>query len=246
MSIEGGINNVQNRNDHFERTLKSLARDVGAEDAMFLMDFSCPDNWLGKTWVRSLKGRGSILYSSSKVGSVLSDCRRLLKSPDVDLLKTVSKPLHNWTTTANNRFIKLRTGLLLESGYKNVVSISLPLLSNDDISGRFVFFFDKYCEQSELDINQSINNMLDEIMVYQQAASALKVLPSPLEDYGLIKKSTVSIIKLLSEGYSRKEISELHYMSSRGIDYHIDKAKFLLGANNAYNLVHKAHRLLLF
>jgi len=52
-----------------------------------------------------------------------------------------------------------------------------------------------------------------------------------------IKQRTKDIVKMIALGLERKEISELFNLTRRGIDYHIDVAKEVLGATNKSSMV---------
>ncbi len=220
--------------------LKSLSVSIGAVDALFHIDLNKPDLWLGNSWHKCLKQRKSILFTSDDLEDTFHCYKGLLKTADTDLSKSITKQLYSWSSvgTASAKLIK-------ERGYKKVISLSLPLSFNSDLCGRFLFFYDNCIELNEFDIIQSIENVLSELCIYQSAVSSSAVMISPLEDYGMLKKSTISIIRNLAEGCSRAELSDIHYMTTRGIDYHLERAKCLLGAKNTHHLVLKSQKLLL-
>jgi DNA-binding CsgD family transcriptional regulator len=220
--------------------LKSLSVSIGAVDALFHIDLNKPEVWLGNSWQKCLKQRKSILFTSDNLEDTFQCYKSLLKSADTDLSKCINKQFYSWSSigTASAKLIK-------ERGYKKVVSLSLPLPSSSELCGRFLFFYDNYSEQCELDISQSVENVLNELFIYQSAVSSSNLIISPLEDYGMLKKSTISIIRNLAQGCSRTELSDIHYMTPRGIDYHLERAKCLLGAKNTHHLVHKSQKLLL-
>jgi DNA-binding CsgD family transcriptional regulator len=220
--------------------LKSLSVSIGAVDALFHIDLDKPEIWLGNSWLKCLKQRQSIFFTSDNLEDTFQRYRILLKSADSDLSKCINRQLYSWSAvgTAPAKMIK-------EGGYKKVVSLSLPLSSSTELCGRFLFFYDNYSGQCELDISQSIANVINEMSIYQSAVGSSKLIVSPLEDYGMLKKSTISIIRNLAQGCSRTELSDIHYMTTRGIDYHLERAKCLLGAKNTHHLVHKSQKLLL-
>lgn len=57
-----------------------------------------------------------------------------------------------------------------------------------------------------------------------------------------IDHKTQVVVSLTALGLNTKEISKLLYLTSRGVEYHIEKAKRRLGANNKANLVFKANQ----
>ncbi|USD36803.1 hypothetical protein [Ferrimonas sp. SCSIO 43195] len=231
---------LNNQQEALSAMLKSLVTSVGAVDALFHIDLNKPEVWLGKSWLKCLKQRQSILFSSSRLEETFEGYRKRLKSMDIELSKSVRKDLYSWSSVNSHAAKRIREG-----GYERVVSVSIPLATCSDLRGRFLYFYDGVSEQSEFEIRRSIENSLNEMIVYQTAVSASHLITSPLEDYGMLKSATISIIRHLSQGCSRTELSEVHHMTPRGIDYHLERAKCLLGAKNTHNLVHKSHSLLL-
>ncbi|WP_282109573.1 helix-turn-helix transcriptional regulator [Shewanella algicola] len=232
--------NLFNQRKALLSTLKSLSVSIGAVDTLFHIDLDKPDIWLGKSWMKCLKQRNSIFYTSENLQDTFQCYKSLLKPMDSDLSKSVNKQLYSWTAAGSTS-----AKMLKESGYKKVVSLSLPLSATSQLYGRYLFFFDDANNQSEQEICQSIENVVNEIYLYQSAAGSSKLILSPLEDYGMLKKSTIAIIRNLALGCSRAELSDIHYMTPRGIDYHLERAKCLLGAKNTHHLIYKSQSMLL-
>ncbi|QIZ75670.1 helix-turn-helix transcriptional regulator [Ferrimonas lipolytica] len=220
--------------------LKSLGLSVGAVDAMFQIDFNNPDSWLGKDWLKRLKLRGSLKFTSEALANGFDDYRNGLTTIDFDLCNTVRKEIHFW------RCSNQHSGKMRESGgYSKMVSVTLPLPQCEELCGRFLFFFDRSCQQSSSEVRQSINNALNEMSFYQNAAKSSNLLKSPLQDYGMLKPASLSILRGLAQGYSRNELSDLHYMTPRGVDYHLERMKNLLGAKNIHSMLYKSTNLML-
>lgn len=55
-----------------------------------------------------------------------------------------------------------------------------------------------------------------------------------------VKQKTKDIVRMLAFGLDRNEISELIHLTVRGVDYHLDTARAILGAKNRSSLVYKA------
>lgn len=53
----------------------------------------------------------------------------------------------------------------------------------------------------------------------------------------IIKQKTKDIVRMFALGLDRNEISELFNLSRRGVDYHIDLAKNILGASNKSSVI---------
>ncbi|WP_028114999.1 helix-turn-helix transcriptional regulator [Ferrimonas kyonanensis] len=68
---------------------------------------------------------------------------------------------------------------------------------------------------------------------------------SPLIIDGTIKKKALSVLRLTALGLNSREISEMLNITTRGVDYHIEKAKSQLGAANKAELVNIAKSLCL-
>ncbi|RTR38676.1 hypothetical protein EKG38_10880 [Shewanella canadensis] len=55
-----------------------------------------------------------------------------------------------------------------------------------------------------------------------------------------IKQKTKDVVKMIALGLDRDEVSELFNLTKRGVDYHIDVAKEVLGASNKSSMVFQA------
>ncbi|WP_299794875.1 hypothetical protein [uncultured Shewanella sp.] len=55
-----------------------------------------------------------------------------------------------------------------------------------------------------------------------------------------IKQKTKDVVKMVALGLGRDEVSELFNLTKRGVDYHIDVAKEVLGASNKSSMVFQA------
>ncbi|BDY05315.1 helix-turn-helix transcriptional regulator [Ferrimonas sp. YFM] len=62
---------------------------------------------------------------------------------------------------------------------------------------------------------------------------------------GFFKRKTIQVLKLTAQGLSSKEISEHLYITPRGVNYHVDRAKEKLGATNKAELISLAKKHLL-
>lgn len=68
---------------------------------------------------------------------------------------------------------------------------------------------------------------------------------NPIILKGTIDNKAVSVLELTAIGLNSREISEILSISARGVDYHIEKTKSLLGASNKAELVSIAKSLCL-
>lgn len=225
--------------------LKSLAEHVGAEEAVFFFDFIEPENWLGKHWLSGIKQRNSLIYSSSQIKYLVSRQRSCLTKMNPDILKSAQKPIHIWKDKNSANQQSLRENLLQGKGYSSTISVSFPLAKSHYLRGCFNFFYHRENSESDIHRIKDLQGAMFDMQMLSGFAVSEKMLASPFEDYKIFKPSTLSIIRHVAEGYSRKEISDIHYMSERGIDYHIDKVRLVLGAKNTLQLVHIAHNMML-
>lgn len=225
--------------------LKKAAASLGAKDAAFVVDFVDPERWLGKHWFSGFKARNSMLFTSPAVDYLFSRSRSCMTGLDPDVVKSSKKSMHVWLTDKTLRQQQTKSKILLELGYRQQVSLALPLPDHNGLSARFSLFFDTEVAMSNLFGLETLGQPMDEIRMISEYISSQRILASPLEDYQLFKPATVSVIRQLAEGGSRRELSERHCMSGRGVDYHIEKAKFALGAKNTTELVHLSNKMLL-
>lgn len=65
---------------------------------------------------------------------------------------------------------------------------------------------------------------------------------NPITNYAVLSKPCIEILKLTADGASSREIAEKLHITERGVNYHIDRARDLLGARNRIHLISLAHR----
>jgi DNA-binding CsgD family transcriptional regulator len=227
------------------QTLNTMAQKVGAVDAAFVIDFDQPQTWLGRHWLSGIKNRSSLLYTSAQVEHISYLSRHGMNNVDQNVLKTVQRPIHVWTTNSSSKIDSLKADLLKQHGYSKQISISYSLSNLIDLKGIFNFFYPLDCELSENELINNIQHALVDLGVVGSYIVSERILLSPFEDYHMLKPATVSIVRNLAKGCSRSELSERHFMTARGVDYHIEKAKVMLGAKNTSHLVYVANKMLL-
>ncbi|MGS0681298.1 response regulator transcription factor [Shewanella sp. 125m-7] len=70
---------------------------------------------------------------------------------------------------------------------------------------------------------------------------ALKSI-NPLINFRVLSPTCIQILDLVAQGYSSEEIAKQIFMSERGVNYHLDRARTTLDAKNRTNLVSKAYQ----
>ncbi|TKB53360.1 helix-turn-helix transcriptional regulator [Ferrimonas aestuarii] len=65
---------------------------------------------------------------------------------------------------------------------------------------------------------------------------------SPMTNFAIISPLSVKVLKLAAYGFSSQEIASQLHLSERGVNYHIDRSRELLGAKNRIHLISLAHR----
>ncbi|RTR31262.1 response regulator transcription factor [Shewanella atlantica] len=72
-------------------------------------------------------------------------------------------------------------------------------------------------------------------------ALAFKTI-NPISNFRVLSPTCVEILSLVAQGCSSEEVGKQLYMSERGVNYHIDRARVILTARNRTNLVSKAYQ----
>ena len=124
----------------------------------------------------------------------------------------------------------------------SVVSYHL-LASKESWIGKFHLF--SPMENSELretlkPIEHEVHELLQSYSTLFDA-HALQDL-NPIANFGLLSLNCIKILKLAAEGDSSEEIGQKLFLSERGVNYHLDRARDLLGARNRTNLISKAYQ----
>ncbi|GIU48470.1 helix-turn-helix transcriptional regulator [Shewanella sp. KT0246] len=234
-----------NKLNYFKYKINQLAAHIGAVDYAFFFDFKEPENWLGNNWLNSFKSRKSLIFSSAKLELLFCRSRSSMTKLDPDLVKSLNKDHHIWLLEKKLKQQQIKQNLLKEFSYSKQISVSFNLHNFDYLTGGISFFYEGDCHLTDIQRLELINDFITEIESLGAQIAYSRLLISPFEDYQILKPSTISIIQHLSQGCSRSKLSDIHYMSARGVDYHIEKAKLLLEAKNTSHLIHIAHRTML-
>ncbi|WP_299801960.1 response regulator transcription factor [uncultured Shewanella sp.] len=70
---------------------------------------------------------------------------------------------------------------------------------------------------------------------------ALKSI-NPLINFRVLSPTCIQILELVAQGHSSDEIAKQIFMSERGVNYHLDRARSILEAKNRTNLISKAYQ----
>ncbi|GIU22376.1 helix-turn-helix transcriptional regulator [Shewanella schlegeliana] len=65
---------------------------------------------------------------------------------------------------------------------------------------------------------------------------------NPLINFRVLSPTCIQILELVAQGYSSEDIAKQIFMSERGVNYHLDRARIVLDAKNRTNLVSKAYQ----
>ena len=223
--------------------LVELNKLIGTAACAFILDFEQPKDWLGRNWLSSFKRRSSVIFSSSQVEVLFARSRSSMTQLDPDLVKSCQNKIHIWLADKSLKQQQLKCELLKELGYCKQISVSFMLPNFDGLKGCYSFFYDVNYELTDEQRIKLINEHMTQIEMTGSHIASEGEMSGPFQDYRIIKPSTVSIIQHLAEGYSRKDLSDIHFMSARGVDYHIEKAKLTLDAKNTSHLIHVAHKV---
>ncbi|QIZ78330.1 hypothetical protein [Ferrimonas lipolytica] len=225
----------------YQDQLNTIIQRAGACDAAFLLDFSEPEFWLGKGWLKGIKNRKSLLYTSPELERFMHRVRSELTKLDHDLMRSVERERYVWSPEATSFHGYAQP----YREYEKQITLSFELPGFPHVKAGCNLFFELGFCQDEASILSHINSIEKDLQILAINIASQRLLASPLEDYQLLKPATVGIIRDIANGLSRKQLSETHFMTSRGIDYHVEKAKLTLGAKNTSQLIHLSHQMLI-
>ncbi|QIZ77941.1 helix-turn-helix transcriptional regulator [Ferrimonas lipolytica] len=238
-------NKAKQKVKHCQSILKATTKKLAAEDIVFHFDFTNPQDWLGRRWMHGVKSRSSLMFSSEKLNHLVTKMRKSMVTMNPDIIRATKNPVHVWSQNETLSANKFKTGLFNELGYEKQISIGFDSPKFSQLRSSFCVFYGSDCNMPETERLALLQNSMLDLELLSSHLSMLGVLNSPVEDYGLLKAPTVAVIRNVAKGYSRNQLSTIHSMSARGIDYHIEKARLTLGANNSASLVDKAHEMML-
>lgn len=122
----------------------------------------------------------------------------------------------------------------------HVLSIPMTDTNNNSWSGGFLLF-SKYSQQElSIDLEKVLSSLERS---YVQLHEWDRQRFNPYRHSQVFKKTSVKILKLVAEGLSSYAIAKEVHLTERGVEYHLEKMRLRLNANNRANLIHKAHQL---
>lgn len=65
---------------------------------------------------------------------------------------------------------------------------------------------------------------------------------TPLLNFKIISPRCIEIMQLIADGHTSAEVSKQLYLTERGINYHLDRAKELIGAKNRIHLISMGYK----
>ncbi|GIU06604.1 response regulator transcription factor [Shewanella sp. MBTL60-112-B2] len=116
-----------------------------------------------------------------------------------------------------------------------------------DLHNNYSGFFKGFSKSSEIALTDTLQHDSDWIKpILKQFCRELTQehmnTLNPITNYAVLSKPCIEILKLTADGASSREIAKQLHITERGVNYHIDRARDLLGARNRIHLISLAHR----
>lgn len=145
-------------------------------------------------------------------------------------------------TTTDDVVINLdkQCSLLSVNNKANKDILVLPIYLNNykKIIANFVLFIPKVQhEQARVRFEKYASDFIKSAQhfIYQHSMCRSMMVKS-----NIIKVKTVEVLEKISEGATRNEVASKLYISERGVDYHIDLAKFAFGTDTIAATIYQA------
>lgn len=109
--------------------------------------------------------------------------------------------------------------------------------------GVFHLFFNEEratLEQKILDRQSELISLLLEYSSVFNSQAHQEI--NPIANFGLLSPSCVKILAMVADGESSEDIGNKLFLTERGVNYHLDRARQILGAKNRTNLISKAYQ----
>ena len=117
------------------------------------------------------------------------------------------------------------------------------------VAGRegWMGIFHLFSEQEEAEIERNVQSRHQELVaLLEEYSSIFNYLAhldiNPIANFGLLSPTCIKILTMVAEGDSSEEIGKKLFLTERGVNYHLDRAREILGARNRTNLVSKAYQ----
>ncbi|GIU08699.1 MULTISPECIES: LuxR C-terminal-related transcriptional regulator [unclassified Shewanella] len=226
--------------------LNDLANELGFLAAIYFVDLEpgtfCTESKRGVQG--GYKKLNVVVHSDQIVKQYCDEYWRKYVKEDPYFLQ--SKKLHSylWPYETGHLPQPKILQMMQVFGYRSKLSICFPLYSNNSVRGWFILLSDRTeLENKEwyLRFQSQIERRLKEF--HLEAIDLCSEQVFPYQELGVVTKKGRSVLSLIAEGYTRTQVSEMLFMSERGVDYHIDKLKLTFDCSNVTSLIAKSVRL---
>ena len=161
------------------------------------------------------------------------------KTPKLSLhnlsVSKFEKEINIIPSNSSNQLEKMAISVSSRLEYKRV-GCYLTAFGNENYIGVFVLLSDSDNDNLESNIEEKfIPQYLDLLHFYCLRSSVTTNAKPPIS--ANIPSKTLNILRLTSCGASSQEIAEQLYLTTRGVEYHLQRAKEILNASNKVELV---------
>ena len=225
--------------------LDKLAKELGFLSGLYFVDFE-PGLFTLES-KRGIQGGyrklNMVIHSDNTVKQYCDEYWKRHVAQDPYFLHSKKSDYYLWPYESGHHPQPKILNMMQNFGYRSKLSICFPLYCNKSIKGWFVLLSDR----DELsNTNWFFNHQtLIERRLKEFHLEAIDMCYAdifPYQDLGVVSKKGRCVLSLIAEGYTRTEVSEMLYMSERGVDYHIDKLKLTFECSNVTSLIAKSVR----
>lgn len=194
----------------------------------------------------SLKKMRTVVASSPAVLRYREQYLQRLAHHDRGYMKSVpSTQVNTWVWRENDVNVRHQPTLrkmLANLNSQSRFSISVPCEHGH------VAFLKLFLDIPETDLKAELSSRsdywCDQLMPVMHDLTVKHIEQiNPLANFNVLSPTCIKILQMVADGDSSQEISQKLHLTERGINYHLDRARVVVGAKNRIHLISLAHRL---
>ncbi|USD39086.1 MULTISPECIES: helix-turn-helix transcriptional regulator [Ferrimonas] len=182
-----------------------------------------------------LQFREEYLYRFSR-----GDCSFLYSRPSARLYRD---SFHFPGGGYDGRRQKIAEQLRVKYSFGSAATYYHSVTGREDWMGIFHLFSDQRRAVVQQNVMNKHEELVDLLLEFSSLFCCLAHQDiNPIANFGLLSPNCIKILTMVAEGDSSEEIGKKLFLTERGVNYHLDRAREILGARNRTNLVSKAYQ----
>ncbi|WP_153914398.1 LuxR C-terminal-related transcriptional regulator [Shewanella sp. TC10] len=233
-----------------ESCLEEIATEFGFIGATYLLFFSdkvkYSESLLAKpvTYKKQHK-MNNFLFSNKRMKQLRRDYEQLAIHHDPNIQNGLSNsPFKIFSYEGDDKSSKICRSVLDKYGVSTRLVCRCDYEDQPAFKGCFLLMSSESKEELSNRLAEIKPQIEQKIQHFHKVAVSSTAAPeiNPIIGLGLISSKGRSVLELVAEGFNRIDIAERLFLTERGVDYHLNKLKYLFNAKTNAQLVSSAYK----